>query len=127
MVKDADDVVYAILVDSDGVAAFRRYKVPQISDTTTQEWTAQLYVKRRWIPVSSTSDIIYVDNLPALQNAMLRTIYRNNGDMERASYHWKEVQKCLDMEAAQSRGGAKTNLEIHPWGLMTGPVHTLWG
>ncbi len=125
LIKDSDGRIYGILTDTDGVAAYRRYKVPQVPESTTETWIGQLLVKRRWIPVASSTDFVWLDSIAAISNAMLAVNYRNNGDAQRADYHWSEVKRCLEMELAQTRGGVKYRLQVQPW--LGGPVRGLYG
>jgi hypothetical protein len=127
MCKDADDVIYAIMPAGDGVTAYKRYKTPQVPDDTSQTWTAQLFVKRAWIPVTAATDIVYLDNLNALRYAFQGVIADDNEDPERGERHWSKAQKELDNELAQARGGAKTHTRISPWGRFQGPVRSRYG
>ena len=116
VVTDADGVIYAILPPGDGVSQYRRYKVPQPPPDTTDEWVLTCLVKRRFIPLTSTSDIVYLDNLTALKHAFLAVVAEDNADLDRAAKHWAACEKQLQSELTQNRGGAKGYPNINIWG-----------
>lgn len=125
-VKDADDTLYAILNPGEGCAEFRRYQVPQPEVDTTSDWTLQAWVKRKFIPLTGNSDLVYLDNINVLKHAFLATIAEDNSDLERASVHWAEVEKMLQKELSQYRGGAKHYPSFEPWGRAIAPVPSLY-
>lgn len=116
MVKDADGVVYAILNPGDGMTQFRRYRVPQVPEGAADEWPVECLCKRAFIQLTSTSDVVYLDNIMALKHGMLAVIAEDNGDLERSEKHWAKAVKILSAELYDTRGGIEQPPVIELWG-----------
>lgn len=118
VVKDADGIIYGILPAGDGVASFRRYACPQIPTTATEadEWDLVALVKRAFIPLTGNSDLVYLDNIPALTAAFLAVVARDGGDYDREAKMWEKARAILDKELFDTRGGADYLPSIELWG-----------
>lgn len=123
---DDTNIIYAILPPGDGVAQYRRYKVPQPSTDTDDEWVLTCLVKRRFVPLTSTSDIVYLDNLTALKHAFLAVVAEDNSDLDRAAKHWAACEKQLQSELTQTRGGARGYPNISIWGAGVAPLQSFY-
>jgi hypothetical protein len=124
LVKDADGIIYAILPAGDGVSSFRRYRVPQVPEDATEEWSIDCLVKRAFFPLTSTSDIVYLDNLSALRYAFQAAVYEDEGDPERGKIYWDKAKKALDDELFDTRGGVQKIPEFNIWGDGVMPLHS---
>lgn len=116
LMKDADGIIYAILPPGDGVSAYRRYDVPQVPEDTTDEWTASCILKRKFIPITATTDIVYLDNVTALRYAFQAVCYEDEGDFERSHIFWGKAKKALEDQLHDQRGGVVKIPEFNVWG-----------
>ena len=128
LVKDADDILYAILPTGDGVSQYRRYECPQVdtASSDTDEWTVIAIVKRAFTPLTETSDLVYLDSIPALTAAFLSIVARDAGDHDREAMLWNRAIKILDKELADNNGGVKHTPNFQPWGRGVGSVPSLY-
>lgn len=120
--KDADGITYAILSPGSGAAEFRRYEVPQVPPESTDEWPVECILKRKFIPLTASTDLVYLDNLTALRYAFQAACYEDEGDSERAHVYWGKAIKSLNDHLADKRGGAKKNVTFNPWGEGVSPL-----
>lgn len=127
LVKDPDDFLYAILLPGDGVSSYRRYFIPQVPENTTDTWTLDAVVKRAFIPLTASSDKVYLDNILALKFALLAVTYEDAADEDRASLNWQKSTDILEKELAEIRGGAKTMPQFEIWGVGVQNVKNLHG
>ena len=92
---------------------YRRYRIPSATDTTT----AHVLVKRAFEPLVSDDDMIYISNLAAIKHGLLALIAEDNADLERASYHWNESQKNMELEMESARGSAIPSIQFDMSGV----------
>jgi hypothetical protein len=92
----------------DGVARFRRYRVPQAKAGSF----VHVLCKRRFIPVQNDSDSVYINNIPALKHALLGVLAEDNADLERSEIHWGKCRQILDEQLDQYRGPARPSLDL---------------
>ena len=92
----------------DGVARFRRYRVPQ----ATPQSFVHVLCKHRFIPVQNDNDAIYISNIPALKHALLAVLAEDNADLERSEIHWGKCRQILDEQLDQYRGPARPSLDL---------------
>jgi hypothetical protein len=118
LVKDADGIIYADLLAGSGVASYRRYECPQVPEDAEEddEWTVRATVKRAFIPLTSNSDIVHLDSIPALTSAFLAVVARDASDHEREEMLWARVRAILDKELFDAKGGVTDLPEIQLWG-----------
>lgn len=116
MMKDADDIIYAILPPGDGISQYRRYNCPQVPEDTEDEFVAICVVKRAFVPLTSTSDPVYIDNIGALKAAIFAVIYEDRGELEAAQIEWDKAKALLEKETWNVRGGVQETQSVNPWG-----------
>jgi hypothetical protein len=116
LAKDADGIIYAILPPGDGCSEFRRYEVPQVPEETTEEWTVTCIVKRKFTPLTETTDLVYLDNTTALRYAFQAAAFEDEGDYERATVFWNKAKKALDDSLFDLRGGITKIPDVNIWG-----------
>ena len=92
---------------------YRRYRVPSATDTTT----VHVLVKRAFEPLVNDDDMIYISNLAAIKHGLLALIAEDNADLERASYHWTEAQKNMELEMESARGSAIPSIQFDMSGV----------
>lgn len=101
-------------VRGDGIARYRRFR---FSNTANATRVVRLLLKRSWETVFTEDDFIYLGNLNAIKHGLLGMIAEDNGDLERAQYHWTICRQLLDEELDEARGSAKPKLRIMPAGV----------
>ncbi len=116
VVTDPDAYIYAIITPGDGVAQYRRYNVPQVNTNTADEWILTALCKRKFVPLTANTDIVYLDNLTVLKHAFLAVVAEDGGDLNQAEIHWRKCKDQLNAELAEARGGAKGYPQIEIWG-----------
>jgi hypothetical protein len=116
VVSDADDIIYAVLIPGSNVSEYRRYKVPQVPPETTDEWSVSALVKKKFQEITANTDVVYIDNITVLKHSFLAITAEDNADLDRANFHWSQVNKQLELELSQSRGGAKGRPQFEIWG-----------
>jgi hypothetical protein len=116
MMKDADGIIYAILPAGDGISQFRRFNCPQVPSETTDEYLATCIVKRAFIPLTSTSDVVYIDNIQALKYGIQAVIYEDQGEFQAATISWGKAKKAMDDQEWDTRGGVQETQSVNPWG-----------
>jgi len=126
VVKDDNDYLYAILLPADGVSRYRRYDCPQVTPNTTDEWIVDALVKRAFIPATTLTDKIYLDNIPAIKHALLAVTYEDAADEDRATLNWQKALDILNNELSQVRGGAKQIPQFEPFGPGQANVQSLY-
>jgi hypothetical protein len=124
LVKDDDGVIYANLPAGDGAASFRRYEVLQVPEeaVAADEWTVDCVVKRAFIPLTATSDIVYLDSIHALKHGFIAVTLEDKGDLTRSEAHWELARKILDKELHDHRGGINERPKVEIWGNMVAPM-----
>ena len=116
LVQDADDIIYSVLLPGSNVSEYRRYKVPQVPPDTTDEWRVTALVKKKFQEITSNTDLVYIDNINLLKHSFLAIVAEDNADLERSNFHWSQVNRQLQLELSQSRGGAKGQPQFEIWG-----------
>lgn len=101
-------------VRGDGIARYRRFRFANNSGASR---VVRLLLKRSWETVLTEDDFIYLGNLNAIKHGLLGMIAEDNGDLERAQYHWTICRQLLDEELDEARGAAKPKLRIMPAGV----------
>jgi len=96
----------------DGVARFRRYRVPQAKSGSF----VHVLCKRRFVPVQNDNDIIYISQISILKHAMLAILAEDNADLERSEIHWGKCRQYLDEQLDQYRGPARPSLDLQLYG-----------
>lgn len=117
---DADTTVAELRIGTD-VVRYRRFRVGGAFDSTY----VHLLVKRGWVPVNASTNLIYLGNTAAWKHALLGKVAEDNADIERGEYHWTKVQKILDDELASYRGAAKPVMVIDLYGGAAAGIHNL--
>lgn len=103
------DKVIATVPTGSGVLRFRRFRTSGKAPGSV----IHLLVKRG-SPSDLTPDtVIHLGNIGAIKHGLLGVIAEDNGDLERAGYHWGQAGKLLDLELASVFGAAKPDLRIH--------------
>lgn len=118
LVKDADDIQYAILIPGSGVASFRRYECPQVPEEIgdDDDWTVRAVVKRAFIPMTAATDIVYLDNVSALTAAILSVVARDGSDHDREEQLWRRAVQILDKDLFDTKGGVIQRPVLELWG-----------
>ena len=116
-VEGATDLASLARVRGDGVARYRRYRFANESEDTKG---IRLLLKRAWVPVLGEDDIIYLGSLNVIKHGLLGMVAEDNGDLQRASYHWGLADQLLDNELTNARGPARPKVNFDPTGLGKG-------
>ncbi len=120
-VADVDTNIAEIQRGSD-LVRYRRFKVSGNTDSTY----VHILVKRSWMTVAETSDIVWLGNISAWKHALLGKLAEDNADIERANYHWQVARQMLEDEKDASRGAAIPKLDLD---LVSGSgyaIHSLY-
>jgi hypothetical protein len=108
----ATGTVVSTFGPGDGVARFRRYRVPQARTGSF----VHVLCKRRFIPVEDDDDIVYISQISILKHAMLAILAEDNADLERSEIHWGKCRQYLDEQLDQYRGPARPSLDLQLYG-----------
>jgi len=111
-----DAVTLADLPSGSGTARYRRYRI----GNTKSDSSAHLLLKRRWVDVDSTTDLVHMPSNAILKHALLGKLSEDTADIQRAQYHWSTVAQLLDTDTDSYRGSAKPTLHIAPDGVGAG-------
>ena len=79
-----------------------------------------MLLKRKWVDVDSTSDLVHMPSNAILKHALLGKLAEDNSDIERAQFHWGLVAQLLETDTDSYRGAARPNLKIAPNGVGSG-------
>ena len=96
------------------VTRFRRYR---ISNDEKKTIAVRCLLKRKFKPIISDEETIFLSSLPAIKHALLGNIAEDNADLERANYHWGVCRALLDEQLDASRGAAKPVVKFDPSGV----------
>jgi hypothetical protein len=118
--SDAESNVATVLAPSD-VVRYRRFRVGGYRSDTY----AHILAKRAWANVTAGTNIVYLGNLAAWKHALLAKVAEDNGDFERAQYHWGQCRSALDDERDAQRGGARPVLRIDLYGGAAGGIRNV--
>lgn len=120
-VNDSDTNIAEILVGSD-LVRYRRFRVAGARDSTY----VHVLVKRAWLPLSASTDIVWLGNLSAWKHALLGKLAEDNADIDRANYHWAVCKQMLEDEKDASRGAAIPKLDLDLVNSSGYPIHGLY-
>lgn len=112
------ETIVATVGPGNGVARFRRYRVPKAQTGTY----AHVLCKRRFLPVADDNDLVYISHTGALKHALLAVLAEDNADLERAQIHWDKCRLLLDENLDQYRGPARPSLDLQLYGDSVRPV-----
>ena len=110
------DLILADLNTDRGSSRYRRFRIGNTGATSS----AHMLLKRRWVDVDSTSDLVHMPSNSILKHALLGKLGEDNADLQRAEYHWSSVAKLLEADSDSYRGAAKPTLHIAPDGVGAG-------
>tara|TARA_Y100001972_G_scaffold124790_1_gene174719 strand:- start:69 stop:1073 length:1005 start_codon:yes stop_codon:yes gene_type:complete len=116
------DVILADIPSGQGEIRYRRYRI----GGTDSGSSAHILTKRRWVPLNinintdSSEDPIYVPEDAIVKHALLGKLSEDNGDIQRAEYHWGVCGRLLEKDSDSFRGAAKPSLHIAPNGIGSG-------
>lgn len=89
------------------VTRYRRYRVSNADKKTI---SIRCLLKRKFTPLLTANDVVYISSLSAIKHALLGSIAETNADLERANYHWAVCQQVLDQQLDSHRGAAKPSI-----------------
>lgn len=107
------DVLLAEINTPNGSSRYRRFRVGGTDSTSS----AHMLLKRKWVDVDSTSDLVHMPSNAILKHALLGKLSEDNADIQRAQYHWGLVAQLLEADTDSYRGAAKPTLNISPGGV----------
>lgn len=110
------DVHLVDIATANGSSRYRRFRVGGTDSTST----AHMLLKRKWVDVDSTSDLVHMPSNAILKHALLGKLSEDNADIQRAQYHWGLVAQLLETDTDSYRGAAKPTLHIAPDGVGAG-------
>jgi len=119
--KDGGVSILATVGPDSGVTRYRRFRVTGGVDGTT---VVHVLCKRAFQMLNNEDDISYVSNIGAIKQGLLGRLMEDNGDIERAQYHWNQCMLLMEEEVNSSRGAAIPRLNIDPYG--TGMMNRLY-
>ena len=93
-----------------------RYRRMRLFNSDSSTKVVNLLLKRSFTPLINYSDIIYLGNLNAIKHGLLGTIAEDNGDMDRAQYHWAVCRQLLEEEMDAHRGSIRPTVKFDPSG-----------
>lgn len=105
----------AVVQEANKVNAYRRYRIGNDASNTVKK-TMRLLVKRQFVPLINSSDVVRPSNLNAIKHGLLGSVAEDNADLERANYHWQVCRQLLDEELDAYRGSAKPTIKFDPSG-----------
>ena len=110
------DLLLAEINTANGSSRYRRFRVGGTDSTSS----AHMLLKRKWVDVDSTFDLVHMPSNAMLKHALLGKLAEDNSDIERAQFHWGTVAQLLETDTDSYRGAAKPNLKIAPNGVGSG-------
>jgi hypothetical protein len=108
-----NDILLAETASKSGVSRYRRFRVGGTDSTSS----AHMLLKRKWVDVDSTSDLVHMPSNAILKHALLGKLAEDNADLQRAQYHWGTVSQLLESDTDSYRGAAKPTLHVAPNGV----------
>jgi len=116
VVDATKDLMLGQINTNNGALRYRRYRIGGTNATSS----AHMLLKRRWVEVDSTSDLVHIPSNSILKHALLGKLSEDNADAQRALYHWGVVKELLEVDTDSYRGSAKPTLQIAPNGVGSG-------
>jgi len=116
------EVILADIPSGQGEIRYRRYRV----GGTNSDSSAHLLLKRRFVSLNididtdSSEDPIHVPEDAIVKHALLGKLSEDNGDIQRAEYHWGVCSRLLEKDTDSFRGAAKPSLHVAPNGVGSG-------
>ena len=110
------DLLLANINTSNGSSRYRRFRVGNTNDTSS----AHMLLKRRWVDVDSSSDLVHIPSNAIIKHALLGKLSEDNADIQRAAYHWGLVAQLLEADTDSYRGASKPILRVAPNGIGSG-------
>ena len=110
------DLLLAEINSKRGSSRYRRFRI----GGTNASSSAHMLLKRKWVEVDSSSDLVHMPSNAILKHALLGKLGEDNADLERAQYHWANVASLLESDTDSYRGAAKPTLRIAPDGVGAG-------
>tara|TARA_R100000655_G_scaffold38860_2_gene73896 strand:+ start:681 stop:1730 length:1050 start_codon:yes stop_codon:yes gene_type:complete len=107
------DLLLAQVNSANGSSRYRRFRIGGTNATSS----AHMLLKRKWVDVDSTTDLVHMPSNSLLKHALLGKLAEDNADLERAQYHWGTVSQLLEEDTDSYRGAAKPTLKISPNGV----------
>ena len=102
--------------------ALRRYKILQDVDSGTE---IEGLIKRRYVYISSDSDVVVPSNIGALKHALLAITYEDEGDIQRSTAFWDECYNILQSAKRVNRAGIINPNPQQQWGFMSNKPHSI--
>ena len=99
-----------------GSSRYRRFRVGNTNGTSS----AHMLLKRRWVDVDSSSDLVHIPSNAIIKHALLGKLSEDNADIQRAAYHWGLVAQLLETDTDSYRGSTKPTLRVAPNGIGSG-------
>jgi len=114
--SDATDrLELGVVQEANKVNSYRRYRLGNDPSDTIKK-TVRVLVKRKFLPLINSYDVVRPSNLNAIKHALLGSVAEENADLERANYHWNVCKQLLEEELDAYRGEAKPILRFDPSG-----------
>ena len=113
VVDATKDLMLGQINTNNGALRYRRFRI----GGTSSDSSAHMLLKRRWVDVDSTSDLVHIPASSILKHALLGKLSEDNADLQRSVYHWGVVKELLEADMDSYRGAAKPNLQIAPGGV----------
>lgn len=110
-----DTLELATVQEANKITSYRRYRIGNDPSNEVKK-TMRVLVKRRFIPLINSYDVVRPSNLNAIKHGLLGSVAEDNADLERANYHWQVCRQLLDEELDAYRGAAKPTLQFDPSG-----------
>lgn len=114
----SDKLELATVQEANKANSYRRYRLGNDSSDTIKK-TTRVLVKRKFMPLINSYDVVRPSNLNAIKHALLGSVAEENADLERANYHWNVCKQLLEEELDAYRGEAKPVLRFDPSGSGT--------
>jgi hypothetical protein len=109
-----DTLELAVVQEANKINSYRRYRMG--NDVYNTKKTMRLLVKRQFVPLINSYDIVRPSNLNAIKHGLLGSVAEDNADLERANYHWGVCRILLEEELDAYRGAAKPTIQFDPSG-----------
>lgn len=105
---DGDWVEVARFLPRDTEICLRKYSLPQAQEDDI----VLAYCKRRFRPVSRTTDVLPIDSIYVLRLAVEALAFEMANDLKSAAEYWAFARKALDDALSESRAAAGRTLPV---------------